>query len=127
MTRTTILLVGSAMIAATTTTPALADDGIGSPAAITVTAPRNRQMSSDLGAPIETVSTSVKVNYKDLNLKTTLGQKELRERVNVAADNACSWLDELYPVTADNSPDCIATALNSAKGQINAAIAAARA
>ena len=130
MTLTAILLTASMLAAGVGVTSvsaqAQAQESVSAPSEITVIAPRQRERSTTTGAPIETVSTSVVVNYSDLNLRTQAGQDELDNRIKAAARRACDWLNQLYPVTASGSPDCMATALDSARGQASQAIASVR-
>ncbi|AGH50914.1 MULTISPECIES: UrcA family protein [Sphingomonas] len=87
---------------------------------ITVTAPRHRERSPTTGAPIETVTTSRVVNTADLDLRTDAGMKALRGRVEEAARKACAWLDQVYPLTADDSPPCVKTAVDKAMADAQA-------
>ncbi len=93
---------------------------------ITVSAPRTNERSPT-GVPIEVVTTTRIVSYRDLDLRTEVGQKELESRVKIAARKACDWLDRLYPITAANSPECLGPAVKDAMAQVNVAVAAARA
>ena len=91
----------------------------------TVEAPRARQTGrSSIGAPIETLTAQSTVYIDDLNLATAAGRSELDKRVSMAADHACKWLDEVYPMTAssDTSSDCRRDAVKSAQAQIDAAV-----
>lgn len=92
---------------------------------ITITAPRAGERSPTTGAPIETVTTSRIVSYRDLDLSTAAGKQELDKRVKTAARRACDWLDQMHPIAAQGSPDCLSTAVNSAKDQVDAAVMAA--
>lgn len=94
-------------------------------AAITVEAPRARQTGrSAIGAPIETLTARSVVYIDDLNLTTETGRAELGKRVSAAADQACKWLDEVYPLSASSSTsgDCRRDAVKSAQAQVDAAI-----
>lgn len=103
-----------------------ADD---SRAAITVTAPRSRQSGRGTsGAPIQTITTQSVVYIDDLDLRSAAGKAEMTTRVEAAAKEACSWLDEVYPMgnPATTTPqNCRADAIAQAQAQIRAAMARA--
>jgi len=104
---------------------AVAQDDGEPQAAITVEAPRARQTGrSAIGAPIETLTAKSVVYINDLDLTTAMGRDELNKRVALAADQACKWLDEVYPLSASSSSssDCRRDAIKSAQGQVNAVI-----
>jgi UrcA family protein len=81
---------------------------------IVVSPPRRAERSPTTGAPIEVVSTSRVVNYRDLDLSTPWGARELRARIERAASAACDELDALYPIAADDNPDCFKTTVRRA-------------
>ena len=95
--------------------------------AITVIAPRARQTGrTEFGAPVETLTAQSIVYADDLNLKTEAGRNELNKRVAMAAEKACEWLDEVYPLSAPSSDyDCKSDAIGRAQPQVDAAIAGA--
>lgn len=93
---------------------------------IIVTAPRQRNERSAIGAPIRDVAMTQEVSFDDLDLTTNHGARELKNRVRQTARNLCHQLDVRYPVTADRSPDCYTTASNDALAQADDAIADAR-
>ena len=87
-----------------------ADDGV------TINAPRHR--TGEYGAPIEWVSTHRVVRFYDLDVDTPRGARELNNRISFAARTACDDLGSMYPVTADDSPDCYGMAMNRARDEV---------
>ncbi len=110
-------------------TPSVAQSGsdpsASTRAAITVTAPRARQTGrTAYGAPIETLTAQSVVYIDDLNLRTEQGRDELSDRVELAAQRACKWLDEVYPFQKTTSDtECKLDAVKRAQAQVDAAIA----
>lgn len=97
---------------------------------ITVTAPRKRQTGRTYtGIPIDTITTQSVVRYSDLNLHTQAGRMKLRHRIKAAAKDACSWLNQVYPLAvpvASRTPrQCEMNAVARAQPQVKAAIRAA--
>ena len=99
------------------------------PDEVTVVAPREiaRSQTGRLGARTEVVSVSQEVSYKDLDLKTPEGAKELNRRVTEAADDGCAELDRLFPMTLSSRlhNQCVRNSVQSTMNQINTAVAAA--
>ncbi|HUO91538.1 MAG TPA: UrcA family protein [Rhizomicrobium sp.] len=97
---------------------------------VTVTAPREvtrtRVGRSNIGAPIEDVAVTERVNIQDLDLKKTADVDELNRRVREAAADSCSELDRLFPLVPSSQTrrDCIRRAMRGANAQIEAAVAA---
>lgn len=92
---------------------------------ITVTAPRIRHEGrSASGAPIRTVETDSVVYTGDLNLNTRAGRNELALRVEAAADEACGFLEQHYPMTypMDTPRECRTSAVNMAQEQVRDSI-----
>ena len=87
-----------------------ADDGV------TITAPRHR--TGEYGAPIEWVSTHRVVRFYDLDPDSPRGARELNNRISFAARTACDDLDSMYPVKADDSPDCYGMAMDRARDDV---------
>jgi UrcA family protein len=58
------------------------------------------------GTPIERVALTRAVDYSDLDLSTTLGSKEMANRVAAAAKTVCEELNKLFPMMAED-PTCI--------------------
>lgn len=79
-----------------------------------------------LGLPTEEVALIHKVGYKDLDLKSEAGAAALEKRIEDVAKHACYELDELYPKSRAENRRCEISARDSAKGQMEAVIAAAR-
>ncbi|MGH6986301.1 MAG: UrcA family protein [Caulobacteraceae bacterium] len=84
---------------------------------LTVIAPRVYGRSA-IGAPIQQVSTSRVVYWRDLDLASPWGRDALRSRIRSAARSACDQLDFLYPDAVDNAGDCYTTAVRN--GMYNA-------
>ncbi len=94
---------------------------------VTVTAPRYRgERGSTTGAPIRNVAFSRDVYVGDLDLHTNWGVRALQSRIRSTARTLCSKMDRLYPVSADNSPDCFQTAVDNAMAQADDMIADSR-
>lgn len=92
---------------------------------ITVTAPRMRHEGrTSTGAPIRVVETDSVVYTRDLNLNTRAGRRELDMRVAAAADEACSFLDQHYPMdnALDTPRECRNNAVNMAQAQVRDAV-----
>jgi len=83
---------------------------------------------STIGAPIDVVSLSHAVSYKDLDLSTSAGADTLRSRISDTAKATCNQLDALYPLNkdAEQTQRCVKQATDSAMVQGNAAIASAQ-
>jgi len=82
------------------------------------------------GIPIELVQLSRRVGYSDLDLSTTAGVDELRNRIQNTAKEACHQLDVLYPLGAPDrdsgTAQCVQEAIDGATPQARAAVAAAQ-
>jgi UrcA family protein len=71
------------------------------------------------GIPIEQVSLSRQVGFRDLDLASPAGKSELDKRIKVVAKEACNQLRTLYPLEqwdTDNR-SCVADAVQGAKTQ----------
>lgn len=79
------------------------------------------------GSPIEATDVTVRVSYADLTLDTNSGRALLQDRVKDAAKEACQRATAHYPRSSleATDEDCVKTAVNAAKPQIDAVIAAA--
>ena len=84
---------------------------------VTVTAPRYHGRSA-IGAPIEDVSTTRVVYFRDLDVDTPYGADRLKSRIQQAARSACDELDAMYPITDGDSPDCFRSAVEDARFQV---------
>jgi UrcA family protein len=93
---------------------------------ITVSAPKVKTVGRDTatGAPIEETTVTTKVQYDPVTLTTNSGVTLLNDSVLDAARKACNSAD---PLRDDGDDMCVSTAVESAKPQIDAAIARARA
>jgi UrcA family protein len=80
------------------------------------------------GAPQEKVTVTRQVSYVDLDLGTGEGVAEFRKRVNSAAVASCNELKTVARLHTSEPPatgrDCVSEAIDGAKGQVEAAIAA---
>jgi hypothetical protein len=92
--------------------------------AITVSAPAEKVVGRDsaTGAPIEEVTVTASVQADPAALKTNYGALMLNYSVLDAARKACAAPDPL----ADDDGTCVRDAVESAKPQVDAAIAKAR-
>lgn len=95
---------------------------------LTVTAPevtRERVGRSTIGAPIDLVAVTHRVDYSDLDLSRTADAAKLQERVRASADHACA---ELRKIVRFDHVDrrCERQVAQRAMEQVNAAIAAAK-
>lgn len=116
------LLIASAVALAAVLpmAPASAQSGYSDPS-ITVTAPRmHTEGRSASGAPIRTIETDSVVYLGDLDLRTRAGRRELDLRVEAAADEACGFLEQHYPMSEPlNTPrQCRNSAVNMAQAQV---------
>lgn len=95
--------------------------------AITVLAPRVRESRerSASGFPIQTLTAQSVVYIDDLDLRTETGRSELSNRVNLAAKEACDWIDQVYPLAQPSDADCQRDAVKRAQDQVDSAIAKA--
>jgi len=91
---------------------------------ITVSAPATKIVDRDAatGAPIEQVTITARVQADPAALRTNYGALMLNYSVLDAARKACSAADPL----ADDDGTCVNDAVESAKPQVDAAIARAR-
>ena len=79
-----------------------------------------------VGAPVEEVTLTRHVAYADLDLTTYSGVTEFERRVHDAAATACKQLDELYPLTASESPACTKKANDAAMVEVHRIVEAAQ-
>lgn len=93
---------------------------------IEVYAPRYNSERTPLNAPIQKVSLSTTVHYDDLNLADRRDARELKVRVEAAAQDVCEQLADAYPVKQAPGTSCYKTALNDGLVKANRAIDHAR-
>jgi UrcA family protein len=94
---------------------------------VTVIAPPYYQeRSRTTGAPIRDVAMSREIRFDDLDLTSDWGARALEQRVKYSARDMCRKLDQLYPISATDSPPCYETAVNNAMAQADEAISRAR-
>jgi UrcA family protein len=120
------LLSATALTMMMATPVACAQDVTGSPVHQRGAKVRITPMRTAYGAPIGDVSALGVVGRSDLDLRTEHGAKELRARVKRAAQATCTDIDEIYPISADGSPNCYETALSSGMESARIAIQNAR-
>lgn len=82
------------------------------------------------GTEPESVQLSQRVSYADLDLTTTRGARELTNRIDDAASNACDRAGKFYPPSSFQTEwqemnVCVRNAVSAAMQQAKAAIAAA--
>jgi len=92
---------------------------------IVVTAPHRFERSNTNGAPIVTISTSRTVNAGDLDLGNSDDRAVLRDRIERAANAACSELDGAWtmgmvPATDESTTDCVAHSVHRAMREVHA-------
>ena len=71
------------------------------------------------GIPVEEVSLSRHVGFRDLDLTTAAGKDELDKRIKAVAKEACNQIQKLYPLEQWDSDTrtCIADAVKGAMAQ----------
>ena len=74
--------------------------------------------SSTTGAPIERVSASRLVRYRDLDIDSPSGARELHYRIERAARDACQELDDRYPNAMSDNGDCVGDAVRNAEHDV---------
>jgi UrcA family protein len=74
--------------------------------------------SSTTGAPIERVTTSRLVDYRDLDIDSPWGARELHWRIEHAARDACEELDNRYPIGEPDVRDCTSEAVRNAEHDV---------
>ena len=125
------LTVASVAALALIATAAVAqDEGHGS---VTVRASHNvtvQQVGTGYatGAPIDLVSVSHRVSYRDLDLATPAGQRALKRRIEDKAREGCRQISQLYPgaISETSQRECVAAAVKDAMPEEDAAVASAR-
>jgi UrcA family protein len=74
---------------------------------------------SNTGIPIEEVSLSRHVGFRDLDLTSPAGKAELDKRINAVAKEACNQIEKLYPLEQwdTDTRTCIEGAVKGAMSQ----------
>jgi UrcA family protein len=72
------------------------------------------------GSPVHVVSLARRVSYGDLNLNTPTASAELERRINDAAVDVCTKLDERFPDATPNGRACIETTVKDALRKVHA-------
>ncbi len=124
-------LIGGAAAAVLASVPfagagAQVDGADANRAAITVLAPRvATEQDTDLVGQTRTLTASSIVYIDDLDLRSQAGRDELKDRVKLAAQETCEWLNEIYPLDGTQSAesDCVETAVAQTQPQIDQALA----
>lgn len=86
-------------------------------------APDAGERNTYSGAPVIVTTVRLPVLYSDLNLKNPDDADRLMTRIDHIAQDACKYLDRLYPLNAD--PECFQKSVGKAKVAAKDAIAAA--
>ena len=73
------------------------------------------------GTPTERLALTRPVDYKDLDISTVLGAKELEKRVTAVAQSVCDELNRLVP-TAHEDPECVRNATQDGMKKANEVI-----
>lgn len=125
---TLLSLAGAVAICST---PAIAQDDEPTLEEIIVEAPwlieREVVGRSSVGAPIEEISLTRRVDFSDLDLTQTADVGELENRIDEIARDSCAKLEELFPLstTQQDSRTCVDDAVDDAMAQVETAVAAA--
>jgi len=92
---------------------------------ITISSSRTRVLGHDstTGAPITQVMKSARIQYDPVTLTTNSGVSLLKDSVEKAARELCS---SIGPLDSDDG-DCVRNAIDSARPQVEAAVARAKA
>jgi UrcA family protein len=120
--------VAIALTAAAPFVPAMAqgDADRADSSSITVYSPlRVENHRSPGGMTERTLTSSSAVYYDDLNLRTQWGRDQLDDRIKLAAEQTCDYLDDLYPLdsSSTSSFDCVKKAVRDARPQVYLAVA----
>lgn len=89
---------------------------------------RHQNIGKDYaGIPIEQVTLTREVGYRDIDIHSPGGITTLRRRIYLTARDACSELTNIYPITSwtSSNQECVDTAVNTALSQLPADVAAA--
>ena len=97
---------------------------------ITVTAERPTPTATVVGrtssgGQIVLYEVSYRLTYEDLDLATSAGADELRNRVQTAANSACQDLDKLHPLSKPDG-SCVRKTAEGSMPQANRAISLAQ-
>ena len=81
--------------------------------------------TSYTGIPIEEVTLTRRVGFRDLDLNNPSGRAELDKRIKEVAKEACKQLEQLYPLEEwqTDTDTCIANAVKNARAQEQAIFA----
>ena len=116
------------------TAPAIAQQAAEELEEIVVEAPIVRHVvartTTPGGAKIETIGLSRRVSYADLDLSKHVDVIELETRIKSTAKESCEKLDDMFPLVKPSGRQeirrCTDKAINSAAGQVQAAVVAAK-
>lgn len=85
--------------------------------------PEGEERNPYSGAPLVVTTVRLPVLYGDLDLKNPADAERLMTRIDRIAQDACTYLDRLYPLSSD--PECVGKSVTKAKAAAKAAIAGA--
>ncbi len=125
-------LLASAFGAALVALPAAAQDygrvdepAAAAPESVIVTAPEFHAERNTMGLPGKLTLRRV-VSYRDLDLRTHEGARELRARVRDTVSEVCDQLRDAYPLREQPTEHCFTTAYDAAMLKTDEAIRDAR-
>ena len=116
-----------ALTAAVPFVPAIAqgDSDRADASTITVYSPLRVETQRRGGQTERVMTSSRSVFYDDLNLRTQWGRDQLDDRIKLAAEQTCDFLDNVDPFMNSSSSnfDCVRKAVRDARPQVYLAIA----
>lgn len=116
-----------ALTAAVPFVPAIAqgDASRADGASITVYSPLRVETQRRGGTTERVLTSSRSVFYDDLNLRTQWGRDQLDDRIKLAAEQTCDFLQDVDPMMNSSSSnfDCIRKAVRDARPQVYLAVA----
>ncbi|HTT03696.1 MAG TPA: UrcA family protein [Steroidobacteraceae bacterium] len=79
------------------------------------------------GIPVEQVTLTREVGYRDIDIHSPAGITTLRRRIDRTARDACAELTHIYPISSwtSSNQECVETAVNNALSQLPSDVAAA--
>jgi UrcA family protein len=89
---------------------------------------RHQNIGKDYaGIPVEQVTLTREVGYRDIDIHSPAGITTLRRRIYLTARDACAELTDIYPITSwtSSNQECVSTAVNTALSQLPSDVAAA--
>lgn len=112
-------------IAQTTEAPEDSDIVVEAPRPVPLPAPAepDAERAPYSGAPVVITTVRLPVLYSDLDLRNPADAERLNTRIDRIAEDACKYLDRLYPLNSD--PECFNKSVAKAKQAAKEAIAKA--